>query len=73
MSKLSFGRLEISFSRWPGQTGPWGCKLGWFNGGPLGRFGGGWKYKLGVCVGGSGVLFDLLFGSIYISWGRKSV
>lgn len=69
---MKIGRLEIKASRFPWQG------YGWFphkNGNgpkaplnPMGsRFGGGWNYKLGIAVGGSTVIVDLLFGSIRIS------
>jgi hypothetical protein len=32
------------------------------------RFGGGWKYKLGVCVGSRTVIFDLVVMSIRIDY-----
>lgn len=31
------------------------------------RFGAGWNYKLGISVGGTTVLIDLLFGTVRIS------
>lgn len=69
---MKIGRIEIKASRWPWQEG-----LGWFphkSGSgpkaplnPMGaRFGGGWRYKLGIAIGGSTVIIDLLFGSIRI-------
>lgn len=35
------------------------------------RFGAGWKYKLGISIGGRSVLIDLLFGMIMISKDSK--
>jgi hypothetical protein len=32
------------------------------------RFGGGWRYKLGIAVGGSTVVINLVFGSIRINF-----
>lgn len=69
---MKIGRIEITASRFPWQG------YGWFphkNGkGPTAmlnssgaRFGAGWKYKLGISVGGSTVLIDLLFGIVRIS------
>jgi hypothetical protein len=54
------GSIKVTFERW-----------GKYRSGYLGRFGGGWKYKLGVAVGGDTVIIDLLFGSIRIER-RKS-
>lgn len=73
---MKLGRLEITASRWPWQG------YGWFphksGRGPFAplnaggaRFGGGWKYKFGVAVGGSTIILDLVFGSIRIVY-RKS-
>lgn len=69
---MNIGKIEITASRWPWQG------YGWFphkNGkGPTAmlnssgaRFGGGWKYKLGISVGGSAIILDLLFGMVRIS------
>lgn len=59
--------IEITASRWPWQEGyTWkGTKTlaPLFN---TARFGGGWKYKLGIDMGGSTLLLNLLFGSIRI-------
>lgn len=68
---MRIGRLTITASRFPWQG------YGWFphksgNGprAPLNssgaRFGAGWKYKLGVSVGGTTVMFDVLFGIISV-------
>lgn len=69
---MKIGKVSITASRFPWQG------YGWFphkNGkGPTAmlnqsgaRFGGGWNYKLGISVGGSGtILIDLLFGTIRI-------
>ena len=67
--KLRIGALIIVADRWPWQG------YGWFphkNGkGPTAplngsgaRFGGGWRYELGIQVGGSTVLANLLFGTL---------
>lgn len=71
--------FEISASRWPWQSGyNWRGSL---SSAPLNkadaktgasaRFGGGWKYKLGISTagwknGGIELLVDLLFGSVRI-------
>ena len=64
--------LEIIASRWPWQKdeGHWAStngRYGWRCKNPLGRFGGGWTYKLGFAFSGQTLLIDLLFGSIRIS------
>ena len=69
---MKLGKYEVKASRFPWQG------YGWFphrNGkGPKAmfnqsgaRFGGGWRWKFGVSVGGRTVLLDLLFGSVSIS------
>ena len=55
--------MKVTFDRWPWQSP---CTR-WY----LGRFGGGWNYSLGVKCGGRTIIFDLLFGSIRISWEKK--
>lgn len=71
-SMIRIGRLKLRASRWPWQG------YGWFphkNGrGPKAmlnasgaRFGAGWRYKLGIDVGGSSVLLNLIFGMVMIS------
>ncbi|MFY1847920.1 hypothetical protein [Achromobacter dolens] len=69
---MRIGKIEIIAQRWPWQG------YGWFphkaskpkHTAPLNpggaRFGGGWNYKLGIMVGGSTIIIDLLFGSIRI-------
>lgn len=57
--------MRIKFERWPWQEKRF-----------LGRFGGGWEYCLGFKLTKlsfkHGILiFELLFGSIRISWGKK--
>lgn len=76
---MKIGRLSITASRWPWQirrssglfscpkTEKVGAKYGWMPTGGMGRFGGGWKWSLGINVGGSTVILDLLFGSIRFS------
>lgn len=77
--------MKVKFSGWPwqsrgefwanpnGTTGkPWGWKL---DCGGMGRFGGGWQFKLGV-IGSmhmnpwrGEVVIDLVYGSMRVSWG----
>lgn len=68
---MKIGRLNITASRFPWQG------YGWFPHkgnnrataplNPSGaRFGGGWKYKLGVSAGGTTVMIDALFGIVTI-------
>lgn len=66
-------KIKVEFSRWPWQG------YGWFPhltenkkaaaiSNPTGaRFGGGWKYKIGIAIGGTAIIVDLLFGSIRIT------
>lgn len=59
-------RFKVTAKRWPWQeNGRW-------NGNGLGRFGGGWNYALGFELGGfkkrSSIIFNLLYGTIRISW-----
>lgn len=70
-NRLHIGRWTISASRWPWQG------YGWFKPGkdaprailnPGGdRFGAGWTWKLGISLGGSTVMFDLLFGIVTVT------
>jgi hypothetical protein len=72
---MKLGKLHVVATRWPWQG------YGWFphrNGqGPAAplnasgaRFGGGWRWKLGISVGGTTVLVDLLFGMVSIRWAK---
>ena len=57
---MKLGRLEVKASRWPwmplephwsyGSNAP--ARYGWGSVPGMGRFGGGWQYKLGVTIGG---------------------
>ena len=71
---MKIGRFTVVALRWPWQG------RGWFphkNGqgrmallNPTGaRFGGGWKYRLGIAVGERSIMIDLIFGTIEV---RKS-
>lgn len=64
--------MKISAQRWPWQQGyNW---KGTTNYAPLNysgaRFGGGWKYKLGIDIGGRTIILNLVFGMIRIGWGK---
>lgn len=71
--------MKIKFDRWPGSPRVKSLfsdgtdKYGWTHEscGPMGRFGGGWRWKLGFAIGGKSCIIDLIFGSIRISWGEK--
>lgn len=65
---FQIGRLQVTASRWPWQPGyDW---RGTHHYAPLNaggaRFGGGWRYKLGVEVGGTSVMFNLLYGIVTV-------
>lgn len=74
---MKIGRFNIKGDRWPWQG------YGWFphrhrvsvTAAPLNRsgarFGGGWRYKFGIAVGGSSIIIDLVFGSIRIDRERR--
>ena len=34
----------------------------------VGRFGGGWQWKLGIDCGTGGMIINLIFGTIRIDW-----
>lgn len=78
---LAIGRLVITAQRFPWQGYGWAphkkpVDQRAFRA-PLNssgaRFGGGWKYKLGVSVGGTTVMVDLLFGLLSFSIEKKEV
>lgn len=71
--------MKVKFRNWPWQTrepfwanpdGKTGTKWGWnpMADGGMGRFGGGWKWKLGIACGGREIILDLILGSIRISF-----
>ncbi len=69
---MKIGKFEITASRWPWQKGyNWRGMTN--SSAPLNmngaRFGGGWRYKLGVSWGSSFLTphFDLLFGMISVN------
>ncbi len=39
---------------------------------PLGRFGGGWNWKLGFQAGGRTVIFSLLVLEVRIDWSKRN-
>jgi hypothetical protein len=51
--------MKVKFDRWPWQNYP---TTGWS------RFGGGWKYKLGVDIGSGTIIINLILGMIRIDW-----
>lgn len=62
------GRLVVKASRWPWQGATHQTRSAW-----MGRFGGGWDFKLGVAASrpkeyGWTVHIDLLFGSVTFSY-----
>ena len=66
---MKIGRVTINASRWPWQGYGWSS-----TGGPTAllnrsgaRFGGGWRWKLGISIGDSSLMFELLFGIISVS------
>lgn len=67
---LRLGNLKVRASRWPWQGYGWKA-----TGGPTAplnssgaRFGAGWRYKLGVAIGGTTLHVDLLFGMLSFQW-----
>lgn len=75
---MKIGRLKITASRCPWQrVGPhWSHqgkapeRYGWGHVPGMGRFGGGWNYKLGFQIGGRTLIVDWLFGSFRFVWER---
>ncbi|AWB21208.1 hypothetical protein DA075_10020 [Methylobacterium currus] len=67
---LRVGNLIIRAERWPWQGYGWrstgGFKAPLNQGGA--RFGAGWRWKLGICVGSTTVLVELLFGMLVFRW-----
>ena len=79
--KFYVGHVNIRADRWPWMTRKSAAllasadeaastKYGWKPTKGMGRFGGGWNYSLGIEIGGSSVMINLLFGFISISWYR---
>lgn len=71
---IRIGKLTIKAERWPWQAG-YNWRGMTSNTAPLNyrgaRFGGGWRYKLGIDAGGSSVILNLVFGIIIFSTYRK--
>jgi hypothetical protein len=71
---MIIGKIEIIGSRWPWQAGyNWRGMItspALFNAGGA-RFGAGWKYKLGISVGSSTLMIDLIFGIISFRKAKK--
>lgn len=74
--KVKIGRLSIETSRWPSQGYGWqphkngkGPKAMLNSQGS--RFGAGWNYKLGIDIGSSSILLNLIFGMVMIHLERK--
>lgn len=75
---MKIGRLTVPASRCPWQraephwshNGKTPVRYGWGRLPGLGRFGGGWDYKLGLSIGGSTLLVDWLFGSFRFVWSK---
>jgi len=72
--------MKITASRFPWQrrtstallsdpkTEAVGTRYGWRGTPGMGRFGGGWNWKLGIDVGGSSCILNLLVGTVRITW-----
>lgn len=72
---MKIGRLNIKADRWPWQAGyNWRGMAD--HSAPLNRsgarFGAGWKYRIGIDIGGTTVMVNLLFGMIRFSMDRKT-
>ena len=78
---MKIGKLKITASKWPWMP----CKEHWSHMGEtpqvygwksvpgMGRFGGGWRWKLGILVGKKQIALDLIVGSINFNWyGRNN-
>lgn len=56
------------FIKWSRRFGRWKVRVSWRRkDGLMGRFGGGWNWRLGVQVGGTTVLVNLLVMSVAVS------
>lgn len=70
-------RIYLSRFPWQMKAEHWerGVKTvetyGWRSG-YLGRFGGGWRWKFGIAIGGNTILLDVLIGSVRIDFSRKA-
>jgi hypothetical protein len=67
---MRFLKWEIKASRWPWQEG-YNWRGMTSSAAPLNaggaRFGGGWGYKLGIDIGGTTIMLNLLFGMVSIN------
>ena len=63
MTTSAFGSLDPNAKKV-------GEKWGWRSSkiGGMGRFGGGWTWKLGIAFGGSCMIIDVIIGSILLTW-----
>lgn len=60
--------MKIKALRWPWQeSGKPGNRIAMLNSSGA-RFGGGWKYKLGIDIGGRTVILNLIWGMIRIEF-----
>lgn len=70
--RVCLGPMTVAADRWPWQEG-YGWK-GSDHRAPLNmsgaRFGGGWKFCLGVRYGSTTVMLELLFGTMSFAWGN---
>ncbi len=67
---MKIASLKIDARRWPWQPGyNWRGREGQMS--PLGRFGGGWKFCLGLEIGSRSFILNCGFGLISCSWGHK--
>lgn len=74
-TKIPLVHVWVSASRWPWQGYGWGGTSDIVTA-PLAsgaRFGGGWKWKLGIDCGGSTVILNLVFGMIRITTSDPAV
>lgn len=73
--KLPFLNLYVKGSRCPWHEKSEGVKYGWnpYKDAGWGRFGGGWKWKLGIMAGGSTLIVEWIFGSTRICWNKDHV
>lgn len=70
-TKIPLVPIWVSPQGWPWQIRESDGSWGWGHPGGHGRFGGGWRWKLGIQWGGSQCVFDLVFGYVRVSWDKK--
>lgn len=61
--KMRIGSFELFADRWPWQ---WDRKIGWWD-----RFGGGWRWKLGIDIASTTIIVNLIWGSIGLRWKKR--